>query len=225
MRSLIILLLLIQTNVAWCIDWREAFGGSRLIVGITSKNISLTIQDPEDAFTDYGVMTHADFSISPLLTFYTPDVYMNAHSRWGWFMEFGWRHYLVDHQEYPQQPDIEPVDLGTRVSGNFFHATPMFFYNWGDRYIDEQGGRSFKVGMGLGLGYLSASGDVIFTETTQETHNFNIRGPGASVVVMMDYRHDNWYWRAIGGGPILQRGLYEYSLFDFSMDMGYIHTF
>jgi hypothetical protein len=101
----------------------------------------------------------------------------------------------------------------------------VLFYNWGDRHIGKDGGQSFKFGIGLGIGYLAASGNVKLTETTQAIHNFDVGGLGTAINVLMEYRYNHWYTRAVGGGPYIQKGAYEYSIFDFSMDFGYIFTF
>lgn len=225
MRTVIIVVcLLLQTSV-YASGIRDTFSGSRMIIGITAKSTDLDVEDPNDPFNVYGTLTQADFNYVPLLAFYTPDHYLKPNSNWGWFIELGWKKYHLNYQSYPSNPALDPVNLGTAARGNFFHITPMLFYNWGDRYIEDNGGQSFKFGVGLGFGYLSARGNVKYTETDNLIHDFDVSGLGMAVTVMMDYRYNNWYVRAVGGGPAITRGGVEYAIFDFSMDFGYIYTF
>ena len=226
MRQLMLILLLIQTHVTVASDWQQAFSGSRLVIGITAKSTDLEVQNPDNPFDAYGLLTQPGFTFTPLLSFYTPDIYFNDHSRWGWFIDLGWKNFTLSRQEKPNGLSADlPLDLGTSVTGNFYHLTPVLFYSWGDRHIGKQGGQSFKFGVGYGVGYMQATGNIIFTETTQENHAINISGTGLAVSVLMDYRYNNWYMRALGSGPGITRRGYEYAIFDFSMDMGYIHTF
>lgn len=225
MRVLVVVVCLcIQTNL-WASDIRDAFSGSRMIIGFTAKSTDLDVQDPNNPFNVYGVLTQADFNYQPLISFYTPDRYLSPSSNWGWFIELGWKQYHLAYQSDPSNPDLAPVNLGTSARGNYFHLTPVLFYNWGDRYIGEDGGQSFKFGIGLGYGYLSAKGTINYTETDGLDHAFNVNGFGMAITVMMDYRYNNWYVRAIGGGPAITRNSVEYDIFDFSMDFGYIFTF
>jgi hypothetical protein len=225
MRVVIVVVgLMFQTNL-WASDIRDVLSGTRMIIGLTAKSTDLDVQDPDNPFNVYGVLTQADYQYYPLLSFYTPDRYLNESSNWGWFIELGWKNYSLDHQSDPSNPTLDPVDLGTSARGSFFHITPVFFYNWGDRYIGAEGGQSFKFGIGLGFGYLSTKGTVNYSETDGLDHTFDVAGFGMAINVMMDYRYNNWYVRAIGGGPAISRNNVEYEIFDFSMEFGYIYTF
>lgn len=220
-KPLMLLPLLLFMHPALAVDWHEALSGSRLVIGITSKETQLEVRDPNNAFNDYGTLTSSMYE-TPLLSFYTPDIYF-GNSNWGSYVEFGWRSFRL-HQQTSPSLGSDPVDLGTSASGSFLHATPVLFYNWGDRSISKAGGQSFKFGIGLGVGYLGASGNVKFTETTQEIHSFDVGGLGTAINVLMEYRYKQWYARAVGGGPYIQKGSYEYNIFDFSMDFGYIFS-
>lgn len=225
MRVIILGTLLLWHPNLWALDSQNILSGSRFIIGFTAKSTDLDVQDPNNPFNVYGILTQAKNYYSPLLAFYSPDRYLNPDSNWGWFVELGWKKYYLNYQSDPSNPKLDPVDLGTSAKGNFFHITPVLFYNWGDRYIGEEGGQSFKFGIGLGFGYLSAKGTIKYTETDGLDHAFNVSGFGMSINVMMDYRYNNWYVRAMGGGPAITRGGVEYEIFDFSMDFGYIFTF
>lgn len=224
MRIIILILFSALSPSLKAMDMIDAFTGSRLLIGISAKDTTLSVQDPNDPFNVYGELTQFDFSYYPLLSFYTPDQYLSANSNWGWYVEFGWKNYYLNYQSDPNNSDLDPVNLGTTASGNFFHFTPVLFYNWGDRHIGKDGGQSYKFGIGIGIGYLNAKGDIIFTETGGATHIFNISGPGTSISVMFERRIDNFYIRVVGSGPSLIRNGNEYEIFDFSADIGYIFT-
>lgn len=221
-KILTLIALLVYMNQAQALDWKDSLSGSRVAIGFTSKETQLDISDSKNSSTTYGTMTNSVYE-TPLLRFYTPDQYF-GNSNWGSYVEFGWSRFQLRYQT-SDSLGSEAVDLGTSATGSFIHATPVLFYNWGERYIGEQGGQSLKFGIGLGVGYLSTSGKIKFTETNQQIHNFDVGGLGTAIVVFMEYRYNNWYSRAVGGGPYIQKGPYEYSIFDFSMDIGYIYTF
>ncbi|MBD3610013.1 MAG: hypothetical protein HUJ30_05635 [Gammaproteobacteria bacterium] len=195
---------------------------SKFIIGITSQSIDLEVNDAENPFITYGQLTSGS-STELLISYQTPSRYFD-NSRWGYFVEFAYKHYLLSMQDSPYNPDIEPTDLSTSAEGRFYHLTPVLFYSWGDRFIVNKGSLS-RFGIGLGMGYLQADGDIIFTETDGQTHGFSLDGFGNSIIVFFDYQRDNLYVRVNGGGPSLQRGIYDYEIFDFSFDIGYIIRF
>jgi len=217
-----VILTLFFVHRATALDLRESLSGSRLVIGISSKETQLEVRDPTNPFNEYGTLTNSLYE-TPLLSFYTSDIYF-GNSNWGSYVEFGWRNFLLRYQT-SKALGVDSVNLGTSANGSFLHATPVLFYNWGDHHIGKQGGQAFKFGVGIGIGYLSAKGDVIFTETTNLPHTFDVGGIGTAITVLMEYRYGNWYTRAVGGGPYIQHGPYEYNIFDFSMDIGYIYTF
>lgn len=116
--------------------------------------------------------------------------------------------------------------MGTSVNGSYFFAAPVFFYNFSDRTTRNGKGHAFKFGVGVGLGYLRANGNIILTEDhSQRLLNINVDEFAHSINVLMDYQYGNFIIRARGGGPRVDDGPIEYSIFEFAMDMRYIVTF
>jgi hypothetical protein len=73
-KILALLTPLLFMHQALAMDWHEALSGSRLVIGITAKETQLEVRDPDNASHDYGTLT-SDIYETPLLSFYTPDIY------------------------------------------------------------------------------------------------------------------------------------------------------
>jgi hypothetical protein len=113
-------------------------------------------------------------------------------------------------------------NLGTSVSGVSAFLTPTVFYNWGAQRLHANAGRAFRVGFGVGAGYLSASGNVIFTETTGERHTFDVSGFGVASAAFMEYRSGRFVSRLRWQGPAVSDRDFEYALTDFYLSAGYL---
>ena len=67
---------------------------------------------------------------------------------------------------------------------------------------------------------------MIFTELqSQKRHSFNVGELGFSVSVLMDYRINNWLFRARSVGPFISEDGYDYLLSAISIDIGYLIAF
>lgn len=196
------------------------FDGYRLDVGLSVKQLTFDVYKSEETDT-LGTLS-GEFVTTVFLTFGSPYKYC-GESNAGYYFQYGFSNFSMNTQEV----DLEDVDLGTSAKGFFVYATPVFFYNFGDKHFVDGKGKAFKAGFGIGLGYLTAKGDIIFTNTTSETHTFDISSDVLSMAyyVLFDFRVNNWIFRAYGGGPEITTKDFDYNLFDFSFDIGYTFCF
>lgn len=190
--------------------------------GISATQQSLDVYSV-DSINPLGTLT-SNMYIYPRFNIGINDIYFK-NSNFGYYFVFRALPFRMKKQELN---NLKEVNLGTSASGYFLNITPVFFYHYGARTYKNVSDRSFKIGAGIGIGYLRAKGDIILTNTTpQQYHKFNIKSDGTSLGggVMMEYRWGEWLLRAYGGGPSVTEGPYEYDLFDFSMYFGHITEF
>lgn len=88
--------------------------------------------------------------------------------------------------------------------------------------LSSKNNYSLLGGLGVGLGYLNASGDIILTETTQQQLDFDISGPAIAITLFIDYRIANYVTRISGGLTSYSEGDLEYDSFAFAMDFGFV---
>ena len=118
--------------------------------------------------------------------------------------------------------ESERTNLGTSVNGVFAYLTPTLFYNFGTKRLHAQAGDAFRIGVGLGIGYLSTSGSLQFTETTGAEHTFDESSFGAAYNLLLEYRSGRLVSRLKASGPTINGGDYQYSLSDTYISIGYL---
>ena len=175
--------------------------------GISVKQLALDVYekgqtDPEGILTD-------DFRVFPELGFESNITYF-SNSSWGYkfAINLGW------FEMTTQEVALEDVNLGTSADGYYLYAMPVGVYN----IFKEKENSSLLVGVGLGVGYLNASGDIIFTESSPQTrHEFNISELTYAYGLFLEYVRDSWSYSISLYGPEVSKGDYEYNLFDFGV--------
>ena len=78
------------------------------------------------------------------------------------------------------------------------------------------------TGLGVGLGYLNAGGDIVFTESTQQRVEIDVSGAAIAVSLFLDYSFGHFVTRISGGLTSHTQGAYDYDAFGFSWSFGYI---
>jgi len=147
---------------------------------------------------------------------------LNESKKFGYYFETG----ISDFSMSKQNTDGIEKNLGTSVKGRFWYITPMAIYIFGPTPKGEQE-LSLLTGLGVGIGYLDAEGDMFLTEDgSNEYHKVDTSGLDIAVNVMMEAHYGKWISRIHGGGPILDdaRGN-SYAIFNFAWDIGYNFTF
>jgi len=176
-------------------------------IGLSVKQLSLDVYDKGQ--TDpKGILTD-DFRVFPELGLESDITYSSGNS-WGYkfVINLGW------FEMTTQEVALEDVNLGTSAKGYFLYAMPVGVYD----FFKDKENSSLLVGVGLGVGYLNASGDIIFTESIPQTrHNFNISELTYAYGLFLEYTRHSWSYSISLYGPEVSDGDYEYNLFDFGM--------
>ena len=95
------------------------------------------------------------------------------------------------------------------------------FYSFFGQNTSAKYDHTLITGLGVGIGYLKSTGEIIFTESTQERHEIDVNGLGLAVSIFIDYRIGNFSTRISGGGTSYTQDNLEYDAFAFSWDFGY----
>jgi hypothetical protein len=187
----------------------------RLTPGISLRSTDLDVYNKDSSDTN-GTLSE-DFSYLPFIVLGSPYKYF-GESNWGTLME-----YSISVFELNQQlVNDELVDLGTSVKGYYAFVTPTVFYSFTGQKPHGKYDQTLITGLGIGLGYLNASGDIIFTETTQQRFDIDVSGAALAVSLFVDYRFGNFVTRISGGLTSHTKGAYDYDAFGFSWGFGYI---
>ncbi len=197
------------------------WNGYALDLGVSVKQTSLDVSNSDGEILGSLI---SKMSYSPVANLGSPYQYFSEGN-----IGYNFQYNISTFSLKSQAIGDKNSDLGTSAKGFYFYAMPVFFYNYGTKYFSDNGkGHSFKIGTGIGPGYLTADGSLILTNGDNSKYDFTITEKNAltlAVYVLFDYRFNNWTFRARGGGPSTYfRGL-QYQLMDLSMDMGYAIRF
>jgi len=187
----------------------------RLIPGITLRSTDFDVYNKGS--TDPNGTLSEDFSYWPFIMLGSPYKYF-GESNWGGLMEYSFSGFELNQQLV----NDELVDLGTSVKGYYAFVTPTVFYSFSGQRPHGKYDQTVITGLGVGLGYLKADGDIIFTETTQQRADIDISGAALAISLFLDYRFGSYVTRISGGYTSHAEGAYEYDAFGFSWSFGYI---
>ncbi|RDH86072.1 MAG: hypothetical protein DIZ80_00970 [endosymbiont of Galathealinum brachiosum] len=208
-------LLVLMSETSWSDErTRDSLSSYRSIVGISVNAIDFDVYN-KDSTSSNGTLSE-DFSYSPFISIESPYKFF-GDSNWGGLMEYS----LSSFNLKQQLIDNELSDLGTSVKGYYTFVTPTLFYSFNgvSSYNNNQ---MLIAGLGVGFGYLNASGEVIFTETTQELHNIDINGTALAISLFLDYRTGDFVTRISGGLTSHTKDNYDYDAFGFTWSFGYV---
>ena len=209
-----------QTN-----DIQEAhwYTGYTLTLGAAYKTVYFAVSERGSNITQ-GTLTN-DGQITPSIIVKTPFYYFSdsPSASLGWFVEYGYSSFEVNKQAVGEY--LNEIDMGTSVTGKYLYVVPVLFYNWGDAYIKNGRGLSLKLGLGPGLGYLQAKGNIVLTETTNETEDVNFSAFGGAIAIVLDFRANNFLMRVSSNGPSPSHGNRVYSVHEEIFEIGYTFTF
>lgn len=187
----------------------------RLTPGITVVSTDFDVYNRGGA--DPNGTLSEDFRYWPFVTLGSPYKYFGG-SNWGGLMEYSFSVFDLDRQLV----NDELVDLGTSIKGYHAFITPTVFYSFTGQKPQGKYDQTLIAGLGVGLGYLKADGDIVFTETTQQKLDIDVSGAALAVSLFLDYRFGNFTTRLSGGGVSHTEGDFEYDTFGFAWSFGYI---
>ncbi len=112
-------------------------------------------------------------------------------------------------------------DLGTRLRGYYAHVTPTAI-----AVFPRSPPWEFSLGLGAGIGYLRAYGDMIFTEDgSNALQRVDIGRIGVSVSAFFQVEYGRWQSRIQFSGPVLNRDGGSYTMTVNTFDLGHRFTF
>ena len=187
----------------------------RLTPGVSLRSTDFDVYDKGS--TDPNGTLSEDFSYWPFIVLGSPYKYF-GESNWGGLMEYSFSGFNLNQQLV----NDELVDLGTSVKGYYAFVTPTVFYSFSGQRPHGKYDQTLIAGLGVGLGYLKADGDIIFTESTQQRTDIDISGAALAISLFLDYRFGSYVTRISGGLTSHDLGAYEYDAFGFSWSFGYI---
>ncbi|MDH5389316.1 MAG: hypothetical protein OEY06_12835 [Gammaproteobacteria bacterium] len=203
--------------------------GYRIDLGLSVKDAQFNVRDNANSngagdLAILGTMTD-DAQATLLLSLGSPYTYFND-SEFGYYFEFGASSYNMDTQLVSVNGIKTEEKLGTSVSGKYLYLTPVLFFNFGDKYLKLNKHHSLKLGLGAGIGYLEAHGDIIFTNSPlQEHHVVDIDTLGLSIAMLIDYRYNQWLLRLSLAAPGTEKNNLSYEMTDAALNIGYTFMF
>ena len=186
-KTLILLLVLItHPEISWGDTIVEnILSLYRVTAGVSVNSVDIDVYNEGSTSTN-GTLSE-EFSYAPYIILGSPYKYF-GESNWGGLMEYSFSTFNLSQQTV----NDELVDLGTSVKGYDVFVTPTVFYSFFGQNPSIKYDHTLITGLGICIGYLKATGDIIFTESTQERHEIDVSGPGLAVSIFMDYRIGNF---------------------------------
>jgi len=117
------------------------------------------------------------------------------------------------------------VDEGTSVKGRLYYVLPTAFINFGKKTQAMHKGVSGKIGYGLGVAHVRASGDIQLDGDGAEKYTVDVNRFGIVTGYLAELRVDSFAFRAVAVWPFLKDGGYEHTLTDWNFTIGYVHVF
>jgi len=175
-------------------------------IGLSIKQLSLDVYergmtDPEGILTS-NLTVRPAFGIESKITYATDS-------------NFGYK-YVLNLGQFnmtTQEVRSNDVNLGTSANGYYLYAMPVGVFS-----ILNKENSTILVGIGMGIGYLNATGHIIFTESTQQPrHYIDISKFTYSFGIFFEHEIYSWSYCISLYGPEIDQGNYEYNLFDFGI--------
>lgn len=199
---------------AW--DW---FAASVVLhLGLTARRGTLDVEGRGG--TDFTARMSTTASYAPYVMIGFDNAYF-GDTALGYSFLFGYSRFQHDLQEV----DGQDKDLGTEVIGDYVHLTPVIYYNFGARQIEPERW-SFQIGLGIGLGFLSARGEAIDPDTGVR-HDVDVRSDPLSLSYAgyLEGRYGHWFLRFQSDGPRLEDEDFRYAATSVGLTAGYSFTF
>ena len=190
------------------------FGQHRLTIGVSFNSVDFDVY-PQGSLNAAGTLSE-DFHTTPFVTLSGSPSYFDDSS-FGWFFEYSLSRFALNQQLV----NDSLVDLGSSVSGYDIYIAPTLFYSFRGPFLLHRADETINVGVGAGLGYLKASGDIILTESNGQRLAIDIADAGLAVVIFVEYQAGHFHSRISGGGTSYTDAGLEYDAFGFEWSVGY----
>ncbi len=215
-KATLLLLFLITPKTSWGDGFLTDFLSSyRFTVGVSAYGGEFSVFDNNES-PAAGTLSE-NFSYTPYISLGSPYKFF-GDTDIGVFMEYDFTSFSLNKQLVNE----DNVDLGTSVDGYSVFATPTLIVSLTGREPYGENNQSLIIGTGFGLGYLSADGDIIFTETTLERKEVNISSAALALSVFTDYRIGNFVSRISIDMTAVPKGDAEYRYTGYTLRVGYV---
>jgi len=188
----------------------EGFEPYRSSIGIAFKNVELDVSNPDTLRT--LALLEGDYIPWPYLNFRSPTRYFEE-SRFGWLMEYGLSGFHIDRQSEPFS-ESTARDMGTSAKGWFLYAVPTLTWDALE---------ALKLGLGLGAGILSVSGDALIYDPypTAARIDYSFTKLAYGGYFLTEYVFGNFMVGVHAGVLIATKDPYEYTISDGSVIFAY----
>lgn len=201
-----------------CLCYSQPVLALDFILGLSVQQSEITVYE-EDETRELAVL-ESSIELYPAFALRTKERYFRGgESNWGWFVETGIGYYDVDEQ----QVGGSTKDLGTGLDGFYAHVVPTLFYRWDSRVVDDL---DYKLGFGLGPGWLSADGDVILTRVEGDPRiEIDSSESGFAWGIFYEMSLNNWVAQLKAYGPEHSVSGYDLQLLEYRLVFGRSFTF
>jgi len=163
-----------------------------------------------------------DFTFAPTLTLSSEGKYFSDSSQWGYFYTVDSSIFNIHTQTLSDEGD--PVDLGTHLNGYAIYAVPVLFYHF-NRFNNSHW--QHKVGIGVGLGLLSLSGNFRITKPGHPDYGItkSVNASGLDIAAAVYYVAEKYPHSILvqNYGPVLDKEPYRYQ--QHNVVMAYRYSF
>lgn len=192
-------------------------------IGLAAKQLSLEVSEKDRSHTA-GILTE-DFLIVPELGVESIVNYFSDTS-WGYKYAFNFSFFEMKTQEVEVETaegkELKDVNLGTSAKGYYLYAMPVGVYD----FLKNTPDSSLLVGIGVGLGYLNARGDIILTEATPQTrHSFAFSELSFSVGLLLEFKANSWSFNINAYAPAVSDAGYDYQLNEVNISIRKMFSF
>lgn len=182
----------------------------QLWVGVELSPKGLWIEDREKGPKEIARLEQP-IRVWPSLSLNSRSFYTSSTSQWGTHFELSGSPFVIDKQK--KSNGKEPEDVGTGVKGYSIYAVPLLYYHFRKHAVDEW---NYKVGIGVGAGYMNLWGNFRITDPSHERHEdvipVDLHGVGIAVGVYFNASYKNHNFTIQNYGPVVWDDDYEYQL-------------
>jgi len=190
--------------------YNNDFQPYRSSIGIAFKNVELDVSGTDTLKT--VALLEGDYIPWPYLSFRSPTRYFEE-SRFGWLMEYGLSGFHIDKQSEPFS-ESTARDMGTSAKGWFLYAVPTLTWDALE---------SLKIGLGLGAGILSLSGDALIYDPypTISRIDYSFTELAYGGYFLTEYVFGDFMVGVHAGVLIAMKDPYDYTISDGSVIFAY----
>jgi len=199
-------------------DKLDILNGYSFTTGFSLNRLDFNYYNPDSA-VPAGSMTEGAYSTYFLQA--NSPYSLTSNKKWGYYFEYGYSNFSMHKQNVAGKEK----NIGSFVNGSFLYATPIVFYLVGAVPKGEKE-LSLILGLGVGLGYMNAKGNLILTEDgSNKNHKVNETNINLSSGALFEVHYGNFVTRLYMGGATSQEPIESkngfYSVGHGELDIGY----